>query len=105
MVRSRIDTRSVTLPVALENISSTAVGELTPDLSQPTQRSSLEFREACNKIIHADSVDLVDVSEFSEADVLSLQVTLWGKKQWRRVEIDWKAELDIPLFLKAACSL
>jgi hypothetical protein len=51
-------------------------GELYPDATKD-EKVALEFREACNKIIHAESVEIFD----PEKPVLRLRGRL-GKKEW-----------------------
>jgi hypothetical protein len=108
MVRSKLDSRTVLRPNQLDEIAAMDVGSLVPDLEQASQTVPLAFREACNKIIHATSLDLtVDAgSDESESDaVLSLTVTLWGARSSRSGAREWHAELDVPRFIQAASRL
>jgi hypothetical protein len=106
MVRSKLDARSVVRPNQIEKIASMNVGGLTEDLEHARQKGPLQFRAACNKIIHATSLDLMaraGSEEAESADVLSLTITLWGTRNSAKGE--WQAELDLPRFSKAASRL
>ncbi len=76
------------------------VGILMPDVSRPSHRKNLSLREACNKIIHAESVDLAPGQEQqSSVPPVSRTVILEGTYNDR----EWRAELDALAFLNAAC--
>jgi len=77
------------------------VGSLVRDLREPSEQEPLTLREACNKVIHAESVDLAPRGgERSDVPPLSATVALHGT--FRGCE--WQAELDVMAFLDAACT-
>lgn len=57
---------------------------------------ALTFREACNKIIHADDIEYFKENSMSEG--LSYEVTLYGSQSNKR----WAVIFDIFKFLEAA---
>lgn len=68
--RSEVSRRLLSLAVMLRNqleVSvlkpDVAVGILTPDMSTPSHCKDLSLREACNRIIHAESVDFAPDQE------------------------------------------
>jgi hypothetical protein len=76
------------------------VGTLVEDIKAPAPRSSaLDFREACNKIIHATGVHFDGgVDPNTNAEYLNPVVYLYGSKAKK----EWKATLDIVQFCTAA---
>jgi hypothetical protein len=58
--------------------------------------SPLGFREACNKLLHAESIELSACGDDSLA--LSYQVVIEGS----RGEQDWRAVLDVLRFIEVA---
>ena len=103
---SEVSRRVISLAVLLRSHldssnkkSTVTVGSLVPDVSKPDTRTALLLREACNKIIHADIVDLNDPDDSSEeVPRLSRRIRLqgvWGGK-------DWQAEIDVLTFLNEA---
>lgn len=104
MARGKLDTRSVIRPKRLKKDTQRDVGRLVRDITQPSRTEPLEFRKACDKIIHAVLFDLTIIQEPDEpesASVLSLTVTLWGA----RGSCQWRAEIDMPHFVEAASNL
>jgi hypothetical protein len=74
------------------------VGVLRPDATQPRVWESLEFREACNKVIHAKRVD---PQRTVETGALTGELFLYGDYRKK----DWEARLDLREFALAALSL
>lgn len=76
-----------------------AVGIIKPNSNKPKEREPLYFREACNKIIHAEHINF-DVSRrgAEEHPTLFPIVHLYGK----RGDLAWKAELKIDQFVRVA---
>jgi hypothetical protein len=64
------------------------VGVLMTDTTQTRSWESLEFREACNKILHADRVEL---EREPETDTLTGELILEGRYRGK----DWQARLDL----------
>lgn len=103
---SEVSRRVISLAVVLRshldssNTKSTvSVGSLLPDVSKPGTRTALLLREACNKIIHADIVDLNDPADSSEeVPRLSRRIQLQGSWSGK----DWHAEIDVLAFLNEA---
>ncbi len=73
------------------------VGTLVPDVSKPRLKQALPFREACNKIIHADRVDFFPHTH-SEGPALTARVRLSGAKGNK----EWLANLDVFAFIQSA---
>lgn len=75
------------------------VGVLIPNRDYPDRAEGLGFRNACNKILHADQVnpEVVDL-EKGLVSALEPQVHLYG--EYRGSE--WKATIDIYDFAMAA---
>jgi hypothetical protein len=75
------------------------VGSLIEDLRNVEAIQQLDFREACNKIIHARHVHFDgDIHAETQAEYLNPVVHLYGTK----AQNDWRATLDIVEFCKAA---
>jgi hypothetical protein len=74
------------------------VGVLMPDATQPHAWESLEFREACNKVIHAKRVD---PKRTADTGALTGELILHGNYRKK----DWQARLDLREFAVAALSL
>jgi hypothetical protein len=91
MVRSALDTWSTVERDGLIR----DVGRLVPNVTQPDSTVALTFREACNKILHADSMDLV-----SDASPVGLryEILLAGQKGDR----EWRAYVDVLRFVDVA---
>ncbi len=91
MTRSALDT----WPSAVLAGRDAGVGVLVPNIEHPGKRKALGFREACNKLLHADHIDLGD----RKCDeILSYTVTLMG--QWKGES--WRAALNVVRFLEEA---
>jgi hypothetical protein len=91
MLRGQLDTASRPIDAP--------VGSLVPDLGQPLQCVPLTLREACNKIIHAELVDLAPGKwEHSEVPALSNTIILGGTFHGT----EWRASLDVAAFLELA---
>lgn len=74
------------------------VGILIEDVATGVE-ISLEFKESCNKIIHAQKIHFdVSINAFSGVEYLNPIVYLYGKKYKKT----WKTTLDIVQFCKAA---
>jgi hypothetical protein len=76
----------------------TNVGTLTKDTSNPVE-VKLEFREACNKIIHALDINFFDIS--GDYSGLSWSIELFGNYGNK----NWKATIDLQEFIKEAHKL
>lgn len=74
------------------------VGVILPDTTRPRAWQSLEFREACNKILHAD---LVELERKPETDALTGELFLEGRYRGK----DWHARLDLRQYALAALAL
>jgi hypothetical protein len=85
---------------AVLRVSKQVVGSLTPDVDKKTAKTDLTFREACNKIIHAQGVTLHDGRKGSRMPLRPL-ISLLGFKG----EVCWEAEVDVLEFLNAAHDL
>lgn len=74
------------------------VGRLIEDISSGVE-DSLEFKESCNKIIHAQKFHFdVSINESTGVEYLNPMVYLYGKKYKK----EWKATLYVIDFCKAA---
>ena len=96
MVRSALDTWSTSRRRMLDD----NVGELIADMTRRTTKKPLRFREACNKILHAEVIDLMELSEGHQLK-LSYKVTLQGQKG----KSQWQAKLDVLAFVEVASRL
>ena len=79
------------------------VGVLTPDLlGRPEKQEPLDFREACNKVIHAKSVE-PKTAPASRGTVPPLTgwLVLYGDHRGK----DWRADLDLRDYAFAALTL
>jgi hypothetical protein len=74
------------------------VGVLMPDATRPDAWEPLEFREACNKVIHAKRVD---PKRTVDTGALTGELILHGDYR----EKDWQARLELREFALAALSL
>jgi hypothetical protein len=74
------------------------VGVFMPDATRPDAWESLEFREACNKVIHAKRVD---PQRTVDTGALTGELFLHGRFNKK----DWQARLDLREFALAALSL
>ena len=95
MVRNALDTWA-----SRSSRTTDAVGDLIADILRPTERGTLTLREACNKILHADEIDL-DEHSGEAPGALSRQVRMYG----RRGDQAWEAHLDVIAFVESACRL
>ena len=92
LLRSHLDSGSVK--------STARVGHFLPDIANPAIQKDLLLREACNKIIHAEDIDLHGHEQDSESTPsLSRCIRLRG--QWDGK--DWQAEIDVLAFLNETC--
>ena len=74
------------------------VGVLMPDATNPRAWESLEFREALNKVLHADQVDS---ERAADTGALTGELILYGRHRGK----DWQARLDLREYALAALSL
>jgi hypothetical protein len=74
------------------------VGVLRSDLSVPGASEDLYFREACNKILHADQVN---PEQTPDNGALTGQLTLYGRFKGK----NWQAKLDLRGYAMAAMAL
>ncbi|MBZ5554568.1 MAG: hypothetical protein LAO21_17765 [Acidobacteriia bacterium] len=94
MLRNSLDARIGTKSKAV-------VGRLVADVSRPSQTVELSLREACNKIIHAELVDLsLGSNEHEECPPLADTIKLQGTHRQK----EWEAQIDVLSFLNAACT-
>jgi len=78
------------------------VGELVVDRDNPTRVAPLDFREACNKIIHATKVNFdSEVDAPTNATFMTGLIHLYGTKARK----EWKAVLNIIEFCRAASNV
>lgn len=88
IARSSIDS-DLTIRGADAHLIQRPVGVLAPDLDEPDEWEPLGFRQACNKVLHADraNADVLDVSRGMDSS-LGPRLYLYGEyqqKQWRAV--------------------
>jgi hypothetical protein len=84
--------------VALERF----VGVILPDTTQPDGWQSLEnFREACNKILHADRVEL---ERKQESDALTGWLIMEGRSPGKQGK-EWQVRLDLREYALGALRL
>jgi len=95
-VRSNMDASGSSSRTAGEAV----VGTLVPDLAVPAQTEPLGLREACNKVIHADTVDFRPSTDSPDSPLESV-LHLFGTKGKQ----EWRAELDVLAFVVAAYHL
>ena len=103
---SEISRRIIGLAVLLRNHlditqphPNTNVGSLIPDSESTNCTKPLSLREACNKIIHADMVDIHNDDQSSERNgAISNRIKLLGTYNGRQ----WIAEVDVLRFLNEA---
>ena len=93
MIRSAMDTWSAT---AAQHVD-TPIGDFQSNTAG-TEIVPLGFREACNKILHADDIELSNPEPENNFNVLNYDVVLTGTRQGK----DWRATLTIPKFLEVA---
>jgi hypothetical protein len=78
------------------------VSTLFPDEGNPHLKEPLCFREACNKVLHADRVDFETKAVPSAAPApLTGRLILYG----RRSKKEWRAELDLKEYASSALAL
>ena len=102
IIRSAIDAD----PRAYAGIHPTAlekpVGILLPDTTQDATQlhvwETLNFRDACNKVLHADKVEL---KRTPDTNALSGELILDGRYRGK----DWRAHLDLRKYALTAMSL
>jgi hypothetical protein len=74
------------------------VGILRPDDNDPQLQESLHFREACNKVLHAEQVDL---ERDEESGALTGRLWLTGQLNKKK----WTADLDLNQYALSALAL
>lgn len=78
------------------------VGTLFPDRSDLQRQEPLRFREACNKILHADHVDPeTTATTKGTAEPLTGRLVLYGRLHNK----EWRAELELRDYALSALSL
>jgi hypothetical protein len=77
------------------------VGVLMPDDAQPHAWEALDFREACNKILHADKVEL---ERMPDTKALTGDLDLYGRHPGKKGK-KWQAKLDLREYALAALAL
>ena len=81
---------------------STLVGELFP-LATFKKSKPLSFQESCNKILHANDINFdLSSARHIRSGYLLTKVYLYGHKEARGKEIEWKATINVSKFIKAA---
>lgn len=101
LLRNQMDSSPATTEEALSKHGS-SVGVLTPSVRTPTKACPLAFREACNKILHADFIN-PDVTDAADPENAALNpiVHLYGTLG----KADWRASLNIFEFAQCAHAL
>ena len=81
------------------------VGTLWPS-TEVRKGEDLDFRESCNKVIHAEDITW-DVLDENKGDKRFLKpfVYLYGTKREGKIEKSWKAKLDSIKFVQEAYKL
>jgi hypothetical protein len=75
---------------------------LIPNLEKPKEQEILDFREACDKVIHAKSVEPETVQTTpGTAPPLTGRLVLYGDRQGK----EWCAELDLKEYAFCALTL
>jgi len=93
---SKASKNLITLAIITRNILdsktySISSSELTCGiLNENGKTTNLEIREACNKIVHAQHIDFVEISE-REYSYLSSKIQLSGERHTKK----WTAEFDV----------
>jgi hypothetical protein len=77
------------------------VGMLWPDLTQPDVWKDLYFKEACNKILHADKVE---PKRTPDTKALTGELILYGRQRGKRGK-DWQVRLFLRDYALTAMSL
>ncbi|MDP9193253.1 MAG: hypothetical protein M3P06_16265 [Acidobacteriota bacterium] len=78
------------------------VGTLVENVDAPENEKALTFREACNKIIHAQRVHFDTASHpVTQAQFLNPMVHLYGSKAGS----SWKSSLHLVQFCRAAANV
>jgi len=90
-----------TLSSSAQVIMNKPVGQLQPETADSGQLVPLGLREACNRILHADEMELLRPELKGDAIVLNYDVVLEG---WTS-QGNWRATLNIPKFLDVACMI
>jgi hypothetical protein len=101
ITRSNIDSNPSS-QAADAHLIAKPVGTLRPDLDNPHKTEPLEFREACNKILHANYIN-PDVSDIAQGmkSPLKPRLYLYGKHRGK----EWRATVEIFAFAIAATQL
>jgi len=76
-------------------------GRLIPDKRAPKVSEKLTLREACNKLIHAESISWRVVGQYRhipDSGYINGRLTLTGRDPLKRK--DWAAELDLVQFAR-----
>jgi folate-dependent tRNA-U54 methylase TrmFO/GidA len=101
-IRNAIDQNPSRADYWLSHSPTDVVGVLTPDLKEAKKFEKLHFREACNKIIHSESINFdYGVRKPRRGDVLNPRVYIYGEHRRRH----WKATIEIDRFTDIACLL
>lgn len=100
-LRNNMDENLYRAEITLANENEN-VGILIKDLKNSKQTAQLNFRECCNKILHAYSINF-DVSDATSLYVGHINPTiyLYGEYNGKK----WKAEVDIYCFAEVAHAL
>ena len=78
------------------------VGSLVPDLENSQEQEPLDFREACNKVIHAKSVEPETAPAIQgTSPPLTGRLVLYGNYR----EKEWRADLDLKEYAFSALTL
>jgi hypothetical protein len=101
-IRNAIDQNPSRADYWLSLSPTDVVGVLTPDLKEIKKFEDLHFREACNKILHCDSINFdYRARKPKRGDVLNPRVHIYGTLRRQH----WKATREIDRFTDIACSL
>jgi hypothetical protein len=101
-IRNQIELGDSIAAATLER-KGTNVGQLIPDLEVPEKLISLDFRNACHKILHATEMTF-DLSAKPSHDLdppLNPSVFLYGELR----DFEWKARIEIFSFCNCAVAL
>ena len=102
IIRSAIDAdpRAYTAihPTSLEKPVGILLPDTTQDATQLDVWEALNFREACNKVLHADKVEL---KRTPDTNALAGELLLEGRYRG----MDWRAHLDLRKYALTAMSL
>ena len=103
IIRSSLDADPVGEDISYRTALDRRVGKLIPNLEKPKEQEILDFREACNKVIHAKRVEpeTVQTTPGTRAPPLRGRLVLYGDRHGKQ----WCAELDLKEYAFSALTL